>query len=73
MSFMGFMKQETKGESSFQPAKLARTRRVAGNKLPFARPGEKSWVKISLIITVALLVGLKLHQQFPLITYFKRH
>lgn len=43
-------------------------------KLPFARPGEELWVKkkLALIIAVALLVGFKLLQKFPLITYFKR-
>jgi hypothetical protein len=67
------MKQETQGEIFIQPAKLAKASRVAMTKLPFARPGEKPWVQIALIIAVALLVGFKLHQKFPLITYFKRH
>jgi hypothetical protein len=67
------MKQETQTKFSCQPAKMAKASRVAMTKLPFARPGEKPWVKIALIIAVALLVGFKLHQKFPLITYFKRH
>lgn len=69
------MKQETQGEFLFQPAKLVKSNRVGTTKLPFARPGagEKPWVKIALIIAVALLVGFKLDQKYPLITYFKQH
>jgi hypothetical protein len=76
MAICSFMKQEAQGDFSFQLANQAKSKRVVMTKLPFARPGEKAWFKLSvqfaLIIAVVSLAAFKLRLNPPLITYFKR-